>query len=262
MSVMIKCVPIAFYLPGDVPIYLFSLLMGLAAMIGLVGVAWKAPNGEAHRYVDAGLWSLVGALFGGRAGFVVINWEYFSAHLWESWQVYLGGFSWAGALGGGLVALGLTAWLSKAALGELALGMLPLLASLSIGSWLTCWLTGCAYGPPAGSWWGIPSRDEWGEVALRLPVQLIGALLTLSLFWLLDWGRGFFKSPGQAFSAALLGFSVIMLATSLIRADVLPEWLGMRVDIWAASAFTLFGGVCLLVSYFKEMGRERERTSE
>jgi prolipoprotein diacylglyceryltransferase len=262
MSVMIKRVPIAFYLPGDVPIYIFSLLMGLAAMIGLAGVAWKAPPTKAHHFVDAGLWVLVGVLIGGRAGFVALNWGYFSTQLWETWQVYLGGFSWAGALGGGLIALGLAAWLGKIALGELGLGMLPLLASLSIGSWLSCWLIGCAYGPPAGSWWGIPSRDEWGEVALRLPVQLMGALFTLGLFWLLDWVRDFFKSPGQVFSAALLGFSAIMLALSFIRADPLPEWQGMRLDSWAALVFLLLGGICLMISSLPHLGKRQEHNGE
>jgi prolipoprotein diacylglyceryltransferase len=255
-------VPIAFYLPGDVPIYIFSLLMGLAAMIGLAGVAWKAPPEEAHRYVDAGLWALAGALVGGRAGFVATNWQYFSAHLWESLQVFLGGFSWAGALAGGLLALGLVAWLSTASFWELACGLLPLLATLTISSWLSCWLIGCAYGPLAGNWWGIPSRDEWGEVALRLPVQLIGALLTLGLFWLLDWGRDFMRSPGQVFNAALLGLSLIMLALSFVRADPLPEWQGLSLDFWAALAFAIFAGLSWLISYFRQMPDQQADDNE
>ena len=254
--------PIAFYLPGDVPIYVFSLLMGLAAVIGLASVAWKAPRGEAQQYVDTGLWALAGALIGGRAGFVAINWQYFSSHPWESVQVYLGGFSWAGALAGGLVVLGLVAWISKTALGELSAGMLPLLATLTISGWLSCWVVGCAYGPLAWNWWGIPARDEWGAVALRVPVQLIGAVLTLGLFWVLDWGRGFLRSPGQAFSAALLGLSLIMLALSFVRADPLPEWQGMRVDSWAAMAFAIFGGLCLLVSYIRQVLKQEGGNGE
>jgi prolipoprotein diacylglyceryltransferase len=140
--------------------------------------------------------------------------------------------------------------------------MLPLLTTLSIGSWLSCWLIGCAYGPPAGSWWGIPSRNEWGEVALRLPVQLIGALLTLGHFWLLDWGRDFFKSQGQTFSAALMGFSAIMLALSFIRADPLPEWQGMRVDSWAALVFLMLAGICLMISSLPHLVKQQEHNGE
>lgn len=240
--------PIAFYLPGDVPIYVFSLAVGLACVIGLTSVAWKAPPGEAHRFVDAGLWALAGALVGGRAGFVATNWNYFTAYPWESVQVYLGGISWAGALAGGLLALGLVALVTKSSFGALGVGLLPLLVTLAVSSWLSCWMIGCAYGPPAGSWWGIPSRDEWGAVDLRIPVQLIGALLTLGLFWLLDWGREYLTSPGQTFSAAILGLSVIMLGLSFLRADPLPVWQSMRLDSWAAVAFAVFGGLSLLVA--------------
>lgn len=240
---------IAFYLPGDVPIYIFSLILGLGATIGLAAVAWQSPAEFARRYVDAGLWSLVGALLGGRAVFVAINWGYFREYPWEGLQVYLGGLSWAGALGGGLLALVLVSALSDMRIGTLVTALLPLLATLAVSAWLSCWQAGCAYGPPSNSWWGIPSRDEWGNLVLRWPTQLLGALLALGLFWLLDWRRRVTGAAEEIAGFTILGFSLQMLALSFLRVDPLPVWYGLRSDTWAALALSLVGAIALAIVY-------------
>lgn len=89
---MIKRVTVAFYLPGNTPIYAFSLLLGLAASAGLAWIAWQAPPGQALGRLDAGLGALFGGLAGGRLGFVLADWPYLSAHPGEALAAYLGGW--------------------------------------------------------------------------------------------------------------------------------------------------------------------------
>ena len=166
---------IAFYLPGGVPVYAFTLVLALGAALGLLWVAWRTPDKEVLYTLDVGLLVLLGGLLGGRAAFVVSNWVYYQSHLLEIFAVHHGGYSWTGALAGGVLALVLVAAVKQASLGLLADAMLPLLATLTIAGWLGCWLDGCAYGPRTDQWWGFPAINEWGQTALRLPTQTAGS---------------------------------------------------------------------------------------
>ena len=66
--------------------------------------------------------------------------------------------------------------------------------------WQRLWL-------PSTAWYALPSSDEWGMVAPRLPVQLLGAILTLGLFAGLEQARGWLRRPGLAASLGLLGWA-------------------------------------------------------
>ncbi len=248
---------IAFSLPGNIPIYVFSLLLGLGATLGLAWVVTQAPPKEARPRVDAALWAMLGGLLGGRIAFVLVNWVYYRDHLWEALEIYQGGLSWPGALIGGALALLLAAKLIHNSPGKLADAMLPLVASLTVSAWLGCWLTGCAYGHPADKLWGIPAVDEWGELSPRWPTQLIGAMLALALFWVLDrttkWPitPEWVKRPGSAAGLGVLGISLEMLALSFLRADPSPGWQGLRLDAWAALGLALVTALFLLISYIQ-----------
>jgi phosphatidylglycerol:prolipoprotein diacylglycerol transferase len=243
-------------------IYTFSLLIGFGAAIGLVWVVWRSPRRRAGDFVDAGFAVLFGALLGGRIGYVAVNWSYFQSHGVEIPQVWLGGFSGPGALVGALLALLFVAGLKRMSLGLLADALLPLLASLTVATWLACWLDGCVYGAPVDSWWGVPGKDEWGIISPRLPVQLIGALLTLGVFWLLDRFRSRFKVPGQVASLGLSFLCVQMLGLSFLRADPVPYWNGLRLDTWAWLALTVIALIVVIVSFGIPYLRSREDTGE
>lgn len=254
---------IVFYLPGNLPVYAFPLILAVGGTLGLAWVACQAPLKEARWRVDAGLWAMFGGLLGGRAAFVGISWTYFQDHPWESLEIYRGGLSWPGALLGGLLTLALAARFLHIPLGKLADAMLPLLASLTVSVWLGCWLDGCAYGPPANTTWGIPSMDEWGVLTPRWPTQLIGALLALCLFWLLDRSRAWpitpkwVKRPGNAAGLGVLGLSLEMLALSFLRADPAPGWNHMRLDAWAALGLAILSALTLTVTSVQRKGTEQ-----
>lgn len=247
---------VVFSLPGNIPVYAFPLLLGLGGVLGLGWVAYQASPREVNQRVDVGLWVMLGSLVGSRVGFVAVSWSYYRSNLWEAIALYQGGLSWPGALVGGVLTLILAARLIQAPTGKLADAMLPLIASLTISAWLGCWATGCAYGPPANQVWGIPAVDEWGHLAPRWPTQLIGALLTLGIFWVLDQSRNWditpawVKLPGVAAGLALFGLVLQMLALSFLRADPAPGWGGMRLDAWAALVLLVLITLILLFSFF------------
>lgn len=240
---------------------LFSLLIGLGATIGLIWVAYLSPGQQAHRNVDAGIAALFGALVGGRAVFVAINWGYYQAHLVELPEVWKGGISGIGALAGSIAALVLLSVFVRPGVGELADALLPLVVTMTSAAWMGCWFDGCAYGAQVNGWWGLPSRDEWGIVLHRVPVQLIGAVLTLLLFWSVE--RLTFRMPvaGQPASLALLLLALEFFGLSFLRADPIPYWRGMRLDAWGALGLAGLAAIYLAYALLRAwlVSRKRKR---
>jgi prolipoprotein diacylglyceryltransferase len=230
----------------------FSILLAVGSLAGLLMAIWRAPKKEISRYLDAGIWVLFGALLVSRAVAVAANWSYYHSHLLEIFQVWLGGLSAIGALAGGLVAVICLAVLWKLPAGRLADTLLPLAGTLAIAGWLGCWLSGVSYGSPSNAWWAVPTRDEWGVLAQRVPVQLIGAVLTLVFIWLLDQFSHRLPMPGVSASIGLFGLSGIIFVLSFIRADPSLLWYGVRPEAWGSiilMAVSIVAVVVLLVRW-------------
>jgi prolipoprotein diacylglyceryltransferase len=219
----------------------FSILISLGAVIGLGWSAFSARERQALQMIDHALGILVGSLVGSRIVYVAVHADYYREHLLEIPQIWLGGFSGLGALGGSLAAGLLIAWLSQQPFPVLADQFFPALMLITVATWLACWLEGVAYGPEvAGSLWGLPARDEWGLTNLRFPTQLAGAVLTLSCFWLLETQRTARKwQPGWAAACGLLGVSTILLGLSFLRADFTLHWSGLRLDTWGSLSLVM-----------------------
>jgi phosphatidylglycerol:prolipoprotein diacylglycerol transferase len=220
-----------FTLPGGFTVYAFPILLGLGSALGLAWTASRVRAKDGRGIIDAGLVALAGGLLGGRVSYVVVHWYYFNARLGEIPQIQLGGLSWAGAALGGVLSLLAFAALTHRPAGEHLDALLPLATVVAVSAWLGGWLDGVAYG---GGSQGVPARDEWGTLASRFPVQLLGAMLTLGLLALLDWRQPRKSGPGVMALQWGLGFSMLMFGLSLLRADPAPNWLGFRLDAWAA----------------------------
>ncbi len=213
---------------------LFSVMLGAGSLLGLLLAGWRAPRKETIRYVDAAVMSLLVALLASRAVFVAVDWGYYAAHPLEIVEVWQGGLSGTGALIGGVLAVVILAAGWKFPAGVLADTLLPLAGALTVTSWLGCWLGTCAYGQASTAWWVVPGRDEWGVLAGRVPVQLMGASLTLLLTWLIDaWGRRL-QVAGLSAATGLLGMASVIFALSYLRADPVPIWRGLRLEAWGA----------------------------
>jgi phosphatidylglycerol:prolipoprotein diacylglycerol transferase len=243
---------IAFTLPGGASVYTFALLLGIAASLGLAWVALEAPRKQVVPALNAGLWALAGGLAGARLAHVAAHWSYFSERGIELVLIQRGGLAWPGALAGGLLAAVLYAGMSHQNPGALLDLLIPLGTAVAVGAWLACWLDGCAYGAPAAGWWGLPALDEWGEWGRRVPVQLIGALLTLGVYALVQRARAFLPAPGEATLLAVALFSTGMFALSWLRAD--PALLAgpLRLEAWAALAFAAAAVIGLLALWVRE----------
>lgn len=230
----------------------FSILLGLGALLGLLMTVWRVPQKETSHYLDAALWVLLGALVGGRLMTVVVNFSYFQRHAGEIVQVWQGGLSGIGAIAGGMLMIFILALWSKYPAGTLADALLPLAGALAITAWLGCWVDGCSYGFTSEQWWALPGRDEWGVLANRVPVQLLGATLTLAIIWLLDRAGKRISIPGIMAAVGLFGASAVLFLLSYLRADPTPLWNGLRLEAWGAIGMMIFSLIVLMVLLLRE----------
>jgi prolipoprotein diacylglyceryltransferase len=266
----------------------FSLIIGLGAALGCAWIASRSTAVAALRSLDAGLWALSGGLLGGRLAHVLLAWSYYAYHPLEIPQIWLGGFSGPGAAAGFLCGLGLFSAFYRLSLGSLADELLPLILALAVSAWLACWLHGCGYGQETSAWWGMPARDEWGRWSARWPVQFAGGVLALLLFWILDWsaparggrrpGEGVSTGKARPWQAVLRhvvqrwestlpgvragwAFSLLslqLLGLSLLRADPVYRWGGLRLDTWAWLVISIFSTLLLLAFYRSRLSNSQE----
>jgi phosphatidylglycerol---prolipoprotein diacylglyceryl transferase len=215
----------------------FTLIIGLGATLGLAWAVQRASTEHAGAILNAGLAALLGAYLGGRLVYLAINRTFFLTYPDELVQFPIGGFTWVGALAGGFIGLILFALFTHQSPGFLADNLLPLFGILALSAWLGCWLVGCAYGAPVDAWWGLPARDEWGNFIRRWPVQVVGALLSVGVLWIVD-RLPIHKLPlGTAFTLGTLGISMTIFFMSLLRADPAPRIYHLRLDTWVSLAF-------------------------
>jgi prolipoprotein diacylglyceryltransferase len=237
-------VTIAFYLPGRVPVYGFSLLLGTAASLGL---AWMVRNTDSRNLssLAAALFTLFGAAIGARGGYLAVNWAYYRTQGSQILQLPWGGLSWGGALAGATLALLIAVLILQISPYKLLDQLFPLFVLISMGSWLGCWLDGCAYGQLNNQGITLLARDEWGNLAARFPVQLAGVLLATLTLLAFDLSRRAIRIPGLAGGIWL---SVLALQTwwlTGLRVDPAPTWRGVRLDIWAARLYILITAMFL-----------------
>ncbi|UCG25050.1 MAG: prolipoprotein diacylglyceryl transferase [Chloroflexota bacterium] len=205
------------------PFFLYSytvvMAVGLAAGIGLT--AWLERRDGDHRpgWIDGLIVASLAGLVGGRAGFVVANWTYFSEEPGQIGLVWQGGLSYHGALLVGLLGLLVwTAWRGQV-LAQYAGLLAPALVLVSAFGWLACWFEGCAFGrettfgPLAAD---LP--DSYGVFGLRYQTQLLGLALCLLLFPVTLAIRGRLR-PGLLFGLTLILLSAGRLVVTLFRGD-------------------------------------------
>jgi prolipoprotein diacylglyceryltransferase len=234
---------------GLLPLY--SVILTCSAALGLVLTTWMVKERKLY-YFDLGIGILFVSLLGARIGYVLQNYYYFSEHIGEIFQFWLGGLSWAGALIGAFAALVGIYLIWKEPLGKLADIYLPLIGTTTVAIWLTGWGAGIGYGLQTESWIGIPVRDMFGNLEKRWPLPILGALLSAGWISGLIWIP--FKSrmdhPGIRACLGLAGLALINAILSLFRMDPAPQLWGIRWETWLS--LIMLG---ILIGWFYKKGK-------
>ncbi|HEY61376.1 MAG TPA: prolipoprotein diacylglyceryl transferase [Anaerolineae bacterium] len=239
--------------PSVLSSHQFPLVLGFGVFIGLFGVVRLAKN--PMQALDMAIFILFGSLIGGRAGYVWVAWEHFKGNIIEGFKIWEGGFTWYGALCGGLMMMVLVSFLFDVSFWNLADTMIPLLGAISVSIWFGCWLCGIAYGSKTSAWWGIPTIDEYGVISKRLPVQGLGVLFTIISFWIVEFLQHrseWLVQPGRSFSIVLGTVAGIVLGFSFLFADPSPGLGAFRVDTWASGFIVLLALLFLISTFFNK----------
>jgi len=240
---------------GTFTLWIFPLTISVGIGVGMLWAIWPVsvfPKIARTRF-EVGAIALGSGLIGGRAGYVLINWDYFRKNLVEVPQIWLGGLSWIGVMAGGCLAVLIAARSRGTSFGNLADGLRPLFTSIVISAWLACWMTGIAYGVEIDAWWGIPASDEWGFLVERWPIQMIGAFSALGFHWIFDrlLVRKRIRTPGFAALLELGGFSLTIFVLSPFRGDPAPQLAGLRLDTWVSLFYVILCIVSVIVLSIK-----------
>jgi prolipoprotein diacylglyceryltransferase len=254
--------PILFAI-GTQFVYSYTVMIAVGVLLAL-GLSWRRVGqrptlSQAERpyttlqstWFDAVLIMLAAGLVCGRIGFVIGAWDYFQIHPDEAWQLWQGGFSYHGALVGGLGALLVYSVVSSQnSVVSKYLGLLaPGFALLVAFGWAGCWLDGCAYGQATTlGWLAADLPDAYGVYAIRYQTQVGGmltGLLALLLPWLLGRVWRVWQRPLRLFGLTLLLVSLGHLLVGLGRGDGLPLLWGWSVGLWLDGLLALAGFVAM-----------------
>jgi phosphatidylglycerol:prolipoprotein diacylglycerol transferase len=239
----------------------FSFFLTIGAILGLADV-YRQAGGTPHERVsrlDDAILLLLLAFAGARLDYTLMRWPYYSQNLNEIPQVWLGGLGWPGAVISSLLAVAIIGFLHRGtSRRRIADSLLPVLCPLAVVCWLGAWMQNEAYGlvVPMDAWYAVPIPDASGQSISRFPIQPIAAVFILAGCAVADYISSGCSAPGRKFSSGFLGFSIMMLASSFLRGDPSPMWLGFRTETWFAAAFVLIGlagyiGTCLWQSNFQ-----------
>ncbi len=201
---------------GKLQIPTYTVLLDLGLILGLL-LTYYEGNRQLNRgtvALDLGLWSVIGGILGGRAGYVLANLGVFSEDWASVIRIWEGGLSFHGAILGGLLIVILFAYFQRREEAPVPFLQLAdiLTPGLAIGiavGWGACLMGGSAYGIPGeGFGYGI-LPDIYGVAASRFATQAVGAGISLILFlgvWLM---RGRWPFAGASF----LFYSLLSFAT-------------------------------------------------
>jgi prolipoprotein diacylglyceryltransferase len=224
----------------------YSTFLILGAIIGLLDLFHQVGGSPQERLtrLDDAIVLLLFSLLGARLDYTLIRWSYFSQHLIEIPQFWLGGLGWPGVVIGGLLTISLIRVFHRGVSRRLiADSFLPLLCPLAVACWMGAWMQNEAYGVavPANAWYGSPVMDTAGQSVLRFPLQPVAAILTVAVCALGDYVSAGSTIPGRKISIGFLGFNIVMLISTFLRGDSSPMWLGYRYETWFAAAFSILG---------------------
>ena len=230
----------------------FAVFLLGALAIGYWYWRHRLEQKKLGRYIDV---LLVGSFVGlivGRLVYIGLEWHYFSTYPEDIQKIWYGGFDWHGIVWGSILGLWLMAMLRKISFADLSDGIALITPVLMMGAWAACRHGGCAYGQSVDHQSTTPEwligflPDTFGDVVIRVELQVFAAILGLLLFWVMVGltlqNRLQHKRLGLVL--ALMGISMFMLG--FWRGDELSTWQGLHSQQWLDLLMACTGIIIIL----------------
>ncbi len=129
--------PVAFSIFGfDIRFYSFLILIGVVIGYAMIVKEAKRFDISSDFMFNLFFWTIIIGIIGARLYYVVFNWEYFSSHVGEIWQIWQGGLAIHGGILFGLVTISIYTKKYNIRLGRiLDIVVIPLILAQAIGRW-------------------------------------------------------------------------------------------------------------------------------
>jgi phosphatidylglycerol:prolipoprotein diacylglycerol transferase len=177
----------------------------------------------------------------------LVQWDYFSVYPEDIPYLWYGGLTWQGAVIGGIAGAWVMCRLRGVPFAPFADGLALVFPIGMVMMWAACRSLGCGYAESIESHQTTPDfftgflPNEYGDIALRFELQVIGIWLGLAMFIfaaLLTYNN---QWSGTRLWVILALSSVGMALIGFWRADPTHILYGLRLDQWFDLAIFLIG---------------------
>ena len=222
----------------------YTVRVMLGGVLAIGWLVWRAPAyAMPRRDVTAWLWSLgLITVFGGRVGYVLENWGYFTQNPHQIWQLdAVGGLCGEAALFGAIVCTWGWATLSHVSPVIILTWLTPAILLTIAGAWWGCLAIGCAWGREVPFTVAESNNlvaqlpDIYHSIRFRYAVQVFGIAWAI-VMWIFSVGL-------KRYGDIILGIYLLGAALlTLLRGDPVPEIQAIRIDtlVYILLAFWLF----------------------
>jgi len=227
--------------------YGLAYVAAVTAAVIVTRRRWEAAGGNRELVYDVALWGFPAGLIGGRLYFLATSWDQVPKHWWGPFAIWKGGLGiWGGIALGTIVGL----WRLRRAGVDIPrfmdAGAPALLVAQAIGR-IGNYFNQELFGGPTNLPWGLQidvAHRPAAYIAYStfqptfLYELIFNLLLAAFLVWLGHHRR--IKPPGL-FALYVAGYSGFRIWEETLRIDPSKYFLGLRLNLFVASALTLIG---------------------
>ena len=244
--------------PADIHLYGLMYVAGITLAIWITRRRWRAAGGDPALAGDVALWAVPAGIIGGRIYFDLTT-PADIPHVWYgAFAVWSGGLGiWGGVAAGAAAGI----WRVRRAHADAArfadAAVPALLVAQAIGR-IGNYFNQELFGRPTSLPWALaisPSHRPagYGRYATFQPTLLYELILDLALAAALVWlGHHRPIRPPGLFALYVTGYSAFRIFEETLRIDSSEHFLGLRLNLYIASALTLAGIAWFARSQHKE----------
>ena len=243
---------------GPLPLHVYGLLLAIGVLVAawIAERRWVARGGDAKTFNDMAIWIVIGGVVGARVYHVISDYQLFTDDWLRAFQIWKGGLSIWGVLGGGAIAVIVMTRIKHVETIVLFDCIAPgLLAAQALGRWGN-YANQELFGGPTDLPWGLeisPANRPAGyqNVETFHPTFLYESLYCLFLLGvLLLVERRFRLRKGQTLALYLATYTFGRFFFEHLRVDPANEIFGVRINSWVSAI------VCILsIAWFVWLGR-------
>lgn len=238
---------------GGITIHTYGLMIAIGMLAGFEYIIRRARKTGVPQnlVIDLFFYVIVAGIVGGRAFYVVTNWQWYSANLIDIFKVWEGGMVFFGGLIFAFIAGLVFIRIKKMRFWDTADLFAPAIPLAHFFGRLGCFSAGCCYGKECHLPWAVTFKNAQSLALLNTPLhptQLYEAGANLLIFFVLAVLSGKKHSPGKVFLLYVFLYSAARFCIEFLRGDERGSFFYGFSPAQAVSA-VLFAVVCVFWAF-------------